>query len=267
MTELDNSPVPDFPALLRLDGRTVVVLGAGQGIGRQAVHAAVACGARVVAVDVEPERVGHVAEELGPNVTPWVGSVTERDEMKRLVADVEGTNQRIDALIDIIGMASYSHILETTEEDWAWHFDICLRHAWLAVQHIGRSMADHGGGAMAFVASVSGLTSAPTHAAYGAAKAGLMSLVRTAAVELGPQAIRVNAVAPGVVWTPRVSAFLGEEGRVRNEANAPLRRVSEPRDIASTLLFLVSDLARCVTGQTVVVDCGVAAKFPYPLGD
>ena len=86
---------------------------------------------------------------------------------------------------------------------------------------------------MVFVASVSGITSAPRHAAYGAAKAGLMSLVRSGAVEFGPLGIRVNAVAPGVVWTPRVSGFLGEEGRERNSANAPLGRVALPEDIAS----------------------------------
>jgi len=114
---------------------------------------------------------------------------------------------------------------------------------------------------------VSGITSAPRHSAYGAAKAGLMSLVRSAAVELGPSNVRVNAVAPGVVWTPRVSGLLGDEGRERNERNAPLRRVAYPADIASALLFLASDLAACVSGQTLVVDCGVGAKFPYPMAD
>ena len=120
---------------------------------------------------------------------------------------------------------------------------------------------------MVFVASVSGITSAPRHAAYGAAKAGLMSLVRTGAVELGPHGIRVNAVAPGVVWTPRVSAYLGEPGRERNIANTPLRRVAQPADIAAALLFLASDLAAYVTGQTLAVDGGVGAKFPYPMAD
>jgi NAD(P)-dependent dehydrogenase (short-subunit alcohol dehydrogenase family) len=117
------------------------------------------------------------------------------------------------------------------------------------------------------VASVSGLTSAPRHAAYGAAKAGLMALVRSAAVELGPAGVRVNAVAPGVVWTPRVSAFLGEDGRARNVANTPLRRVALPADIAAALLFLSSDLAGYVSGQTLIVDGGVAAKFPYPMAE
>ena len=92
-----------------------------------------------------------------------------------------------------------------------------------------------------------------------------MSLVRSGAVELGPLGIRVNAVAPGVVWTPRVSGFLGEEGRARNSANAPLGRVALPEDIASGLLFMASDLAGYVTGHTLVVDGGVGVKFPYPM--
>jgi NAD(P)-dependent dehydrogenase (short-subunit alcohol dehydrogenase family) len=128
-------------------------------------------------------------------------------------------------------------------------------------------MARGGGGVMVFVASVSGMSSAPRHAAYGAAKAGLIALVKSGAVELGPSGVRVNAVAPGVVWTPRVSAFLGEEGRQRNAENAPLRRVAQPADIAAALLYLASDLAGYVSGQTLVVDGGVGAKFPYPMAD
>jgi NAD(P)-dependent dehydrogenase (short-subunit alcohol dehydrogenase family) len=117
---------------------------------------------------------------------------------------------------------------------------------------------------MVFVASASGITGSPGHAPYGAAKAALMALVRSAAVELGPSGVRVNAVAPGVVWTPRVSAFLGEEGRQNNIENTPLRRVAQPSDIAAAILFLASDLAGYVTGQTLLVDGGVGAKFPYP---
>ena len=92
-----------------------------------------------------------------------------------------------------------------------------------------------------------------------------MSLIRTAAVELGPMGVRVNAVAPGMVWTPRVSAYVGEEGRKNNELNTPLRRVALPEDIAAALLFMVSDLSGYVNGQTLVVDGGVSAKFPYPM--
>lgn len=263
MTRTDSTPVPDYPGLLRLDGRCFVVLGAGQGIGRQAAHALASVGARVLCVDKDEGLAADVAAEV--DGIPWVGDATVRSEVERLFADVSARVGRIHGLVDIIGMARYADLVDTDDELWAWHHDIVLRHAFLAVQHAGRAMADAGGGTMVFVASVSGLTSAPRHAAYGAFKAGLMSLVRSAAVELGPRGVRVNAVAPGVVWTPRVSAYLGEEGRARNEANTPLRRVAEPGDIAAAILFLASDLAAYVTGQTLVVDGGVGAKFPYPM--
>jgi NAD(P)-dependent dehydrogenase (short-subunit alcohol dehydrogenase family) len=264
MTRTDDSPVPDYPGLLRLDGRRFIVLGAGQGIGRQASHALAAVGARLACVDQEPDLAADIATEV--NAMPLSGNAYDRDDMARLFDDAGRALGGIDGVVDIIGMARYADLTEMSDEDWNWHFDIVLRHAFLAMQYGGRAMQANGG-AMVFVASVSGITSAPRHSAYGAAKAGLMSLVRTGAVELGPAGIRVNAVAPGVVWTPRVSAFLGEAGRERNIANTPLRRVAQPADIAAALLFLASDLAAYVTGQTLTVDGGVGAKFPYPMAD
>jgi NAD(P)-dependent dehydrogenase (short-subunit alcohol dehydrogenase family) len=264
MTRTDGTEVPDYPGLLRLDGRGFVVIGAGQGIGRQASHALAQAGARLVLVDKDPDLAGDIAAEVGG--TPWSGDATDRAEMGRLAGDAaEALRGRIDGVVDIVGMAQYSALLDTSDELWAWEHDICLRHAWLALQLLGRRMADGGGGAMVFVASVSGITGAPQHSAYGAFKAGLMGLVRSAAVELGPLGVRTNAVAPGVVWTPRVSAYLGEEGRRANSDNTPLRRVALPADIAAGLLFLASDLAGYVNGQVLVVDGGVSAKFPYPL--
>jgi NAD(P)-dependent dehydrogenase (short-subunit alcohol dehydrogenase family) len=217
----------------------------------------------VVCVDVDADRAGEVAAEVGGYAV--VGDATRREDAERVFDEAAGALGGLDGVVDIVGMARYATLLDVDDEEWDWHFDVVLRHAYLAVQLGGRRLTAGAGGVMAFVASVSGLTSAPRHAAYGAAKAGLMALVRSAAVELGPSGVRVNAVAPGVVWTPRVSALLGEEGRARNEANTPLRRVAQPADIAAALLFLCSDLSSYVSGQTIVVDGGVAAKFPYPM--
>jgi NAD(P)-dependent dehydrogenase (short-subunit alcohol dehydrogenase family) len=263
MSTLDGSPVPDYPALLGLDRRCFIVVGAGQGIGRQTAHALGAAGARIVCADADRDRAEAVAAEVRGE--PWVGDVRDRAAVEGLVADAGRALGGLDGLIDIVGEARFGPFLDCTDEDWDWSFGMVLRHAYLAAQIAGRAMVDRGG-VMVFVASVSGLTSAPNHAAYGAAKAGLTSLVRTVAVELGPRGVRANAVAPGAVWTPRVAALLGEEGRARNAANAPLRRIGLPADIAGAILFLVSDLSSYVTGQTLVVDGGVGAKFPYPSG-
>jgi len=263
MSATDVSPVPDYPALLRLDGRGFVVVGAGQGIGRQTAHALAAAGARVVCADVDRDRAGAVAAEVGGS--PWVGDVRTRDAVERLMAEAGRALGRLEGVVDIVGEARFGSFLDCSDEDWEWSFGMVLRHAYLTAQLAGRAMADRGG-VMVFVASVSGLTGAPNHGAYGAAKAGVMSLVRTLAVELGPRGVRANAVAPGAVWTPRVAALLGEDGKARNAANAPLRRIGVPADIASAILFLASDLSAYVSGQTLVVDGGVGAKFPYPSG-
>ncbi len=268
MTRADDTPIADYAHMLRLDGRRYVILGAGQGIGRQAAHALAVNGAQLVCVDMDKAKAEDVAQECGHEAIAWAGDISVRANVERLFSDVgDHFGGRLDGFIDIVGRAQYADIGELTDELWDWHFDQNLRHAWLAMQAATPLLEANGRGEMTFIASASGITSAPRHPAYGAAKAGLMSLVRTAAVELGPKNIRVNAVAPGVVWTPRVSGYLGEKGKARNEANAPLRRVAYPSNIASVLLFLTSDLASYVTGQVISVDGGVGAKFPFPMDD
>lgn len=261
MTSTDDTPVPDYPVLLRLEGRGFIVVGAGQGIGRQTAHALASVGARVFCIDNREDLAKEIADEV--DGVAHAADARDAHDVEAAVAAAQRELGRIDGLVDIVGMAKYMDAMDTSEEDWDWTFGMVLRHAFLFSKAAVRLM--EGPGVMVFVASVSGLTSAPRHAAYGAAKAGLMSWVRSLAIELGPKGIRANAVAPGVVWTPRISEFLGEKGRETQSANAPLRRVALPEDIASAILFLCSDLSSYVTGQTLVVDGGVAVKFPYPM--
>jgi NAD(P)-dependent dehydrogenase (short-subunit alcohol dehydrogenase family) len=265
MTRSDDSAVPNYSQKLRLDGRGFLVVGAGQGIGRQTSHALANCGAKVVCWDVDPDLAHDIAKQV--DGIPVSGDVRERQDVHRVVGEAHNALGRLQGVIDIVGMSRYTALLDADDEDWAWHHDLVLKQAWMVMQECGLVMKDSGGGVMVFVASVSGTVAAPKHAAYGAAKAGLISLVQSGAVELGPYGIRINAVAPGVVWTPRVSAYLGDAGRKRNSDNAPLGRVALPEDIAACLLFLASDLSAYVDGQTLTVDGGVSAKFPYPLPD
>lgn len=269
---LDTSEVPDYAGMLRLDGRGVVVAGAGQGIGRQVTHALAQNGARVLCLDYDTDAATHVAAEV--DGVPATADVRERGDLEDALTTAREEFGRLDAVVDIVGMAKYVPLLQTSDEDWSWTFDMVLRHAYLLAQVGGAIMKDQDRredtghrGAFAFVASASGQSSAPFHAAYGAAKAGLMSLVRTMSVEYGPLGIRANAIAPGFVWTPRIATMVGEEGRERNVANTPLRGIAEPWQIASTLLFLVSDLSSFVSGQVLSVDGATGVKFPYPLGD
>ncbi len=263
MVSVDNSQVPDYAGRLRFDGRNFIVVGAGQGMGRQASHTLKQCGANLVTADLEDARAKEIADEVG--ATAWVGDATRREDVERLVRDAAAAfGGRIDGFIDIIGMARYAEILELSDETFDWEVDICIRHAYLLSQLVGRHMRETGGGGvMTFIASVSALSAAPRHAAYGAMKAGLIAWVKSAAVELAPHGIRVNAVAPGAILTPRMEAVFTEEQVRVNAAEAPLNRMGQPADIAGAALFLSSDLASFITGQTVVCDGGVTAKFPF----
>jgi NAD(P)-dependent dehydrogenase (short-subunit alcohol dehydrogenase family) len=263
VTSPDDTEVPSYPDLLRLEGRGFVVVGAGQGIGRQACHALAQAGASLVCVEVDEGLAIQIADEVGG--TACIADARDRGDVERAVSEAISALGRVHGMVDIVGMARYLDALSTSDEDWDWTFGMVLRHAFLFSQAVGKHMTEAGGGVMTFVASVSGITSAPRHAAYGAAKAGLMSWVRSLAVELGPSGVRTNAVAPGVVWTPRVSGYLGDKGRALQSRNAPLGRVALPADIAAAILYLSSDLASYVNGQTLVVDGGVGVKFPYPM--
>lgn len=263
MAITDDSPVPPYADMLRLDGRGVVVFGAGQGIGRQAAHAAAALGARVACIDIEPERAESVASELGG--TAHAGDATDSESLRRVLGEAADALGRIDALIDVIGMPRYLPILKLSDEDWDFQHDMTLRQAFHAMREGGRLMKETGGGAMAFVSSISGITGAPGHAGYGAAKAGLNSLVRSAGYELARHKIRVNAVAPGLVLTPRMSALRSEETLAGAVQSIPLRRIGQPSDIASALIFLISDLSSYITGQTIAVDGGAMTGFPIDL--
>lgn len=144
MTRTDNSEVPDYLGRLRLDGRAMVVIGAGQGIGRQACHALASAGARVACVDREADLAQDVATEVGG--VAFVGDAVQRREAERLFAEAGLSLGPIHGVVDIVGMAHYANLVEVTDEEWDWHLDIVLRHAYLAMQLGGRAMAAGGGG-------------------------------------------------------------------------------------------------------------------------
>ena len=144
-------------------------------------------------------------------------------------------------LVDIVGIADIRSIPDTDDASWNRNFDLNVRHAYLAIQIGARAMAK--GGSMVFVSSISGTHSIENEVSYGAAKAALNHLVRGAAHELGPQNIRVNAVTPGFVRTPRLLAALSEDFWTGLKTYIPLRRAAEPSDIAKAILFLASDMS------------------------
>jgi NAD(P)-dependent dehydrogenase (short-subunit alcohol dehydrogenase family) len=250
----------------RLDGRGFVVLGAGQGIGRQTCHALSQAGAEVLCVDRESELAAAVAGEIGGQAC--VADVAERRDMENVFTRArQSFGEQFSGLVDIVGIADVRPLADMDDAGWSRQFDLVLRHAYLAIQIGSKTMT--GAGSMVFVSSMSGALSVENQSAYGVAKAGLNHLVHCAAHELGPRNIRINAVAPGFVRTPRLLAALNDDfWRTLND-RIPLRRPATPSDIAKAILFLASDMSTCITGAVVPIDGGVstvAALPPIPPG-
>jgi NAD(P)-dependent dehydrogenase (short-subunit alcohol dehydrogenase family) len=256
-------------AVLDMDGRCALVVGGGQGIGRAAALALARAGARVAVLDAEAERAKAVAEELrglGAGSAALAADVTQAAAAARGVAEAEAALGPLDAVVNIVGSASWGRLLELDDATWERDFAVNLKQHWYVARSAARAWTlARRPGALAVVASVSGLFSAARHGAYGAAKAGLLAFVRTAAEEWWPHAIRVNAVVPGSVRTPRIEA-LWASGGLPQPGPETLERMALPEDVANAALFLVSDLARRVTGQTLVVDGGATTRFPYAMG-
>ncbi|MDB6002907.1 MAG: short-chain dehydrogenase/reductase [Rhizobacter sp.] len=258
-TGLDTSEVPDYAARLRLDGRSFLVGGAGFGMGRQAAHALAQAGARVTCVDIVGERAAAVAAEVGG--TACTADLTRAVDVQRAVNATLDAGGGLNGVVCVIGESRWRAVAKTPDEDWDWAFDQNLRHAFLLLRHAAPVLEQQGGGSFTFVSSISGTTSAPFHSGYGAAKAALIQLARSAAIELRDAGIRVNTVAPGPTATPRMQEAVGAV------ADGTLAGWGATADIAGTLLFLSSGLAGHVTGQTLTVDGGTTSDYPLPIPD
>jgi len=252
--------VVDYTKLLRLDGKGFVVLGAGNGIGVATSRALASAGAKVFCVDIDKDLAEKIAKEV--DGFAGVGDLTNSDDVARLFAEAEQKLGQIDGLADIVGIASFHRIHEFSDEDYDWQDKMVARQAFYAVRAAAPYLEKAGGGSMVFIASTSGLSSAPNQILYGMSKAAVMSMMRSAAVELGPKGIRVNTVSPGATKTPRIAAYT--EVIAENIRRTPLRKVGEVSDIASAILFLSSPLAGHISGQNLTVDGGITQVSAIP---
>jgi len=252
--------------LFGLEGKTALVLGGGFGMGEQCSRWLARAGCDVIVADIIPERAANVAQQvrsLGRRAHEAVGDMCEPSVVDRVLPEAEAALGGIDVLVSIIGEAGWFSVLDTSVEDWKYDQRRNLDYFFYCSQYAARSMVRRGtSGAMCAIASVDGMQSSPMHGAYGAAKAGLISLVKTMAMELGPHGIRVNCVAPGTIKTPRAVARTSPEAvdeRAR-QAGIPLGRAGATDEVAQAVLYLVSDMARYVTGITLPMDGGWLAS-------
>jgi NAD(P)-dependent dehydrogenase (short-subunit alcohol dehydrogenase family) len=247
----------------RLAGKVAIVTGAGSrgpGLGNGKATAILFAreGARVLCVDQAKERgeetVGLI-RSAGGEAVAVAADVTRAEECRAMVADAVARWGGLDILHNNVGIESRKDLLETTEEEWDRVMAVDLKSMLLATQAAVPAMAARGGGSIVCVSSVAALRG-HGRTAYAAAKAGVIGFVRSVAVQLGPQGIRVNAIAPGQVWTPMVEG-LGPEARERRRRASPLGTEGTGWDVAWGAVYLASDEARWVTGQTLVIDAGL----------
>lgn len=257
--------------LFGLQGRKALVVGGGYGMGRETSLHLATVGADVAVADLDLSRAEGVRDEItaiGPRAFALTGDVTDREVARSVVRSAHDALGGLDVVVNIVGAAAYASLMEIDDALWESQQTLNVRQQLNVARAAAELMiAEKTPGAIAMVASVSGIYAAPLHGAYGAAKAALMSLVRTMSQEWGGYGIRVNAVAPDGIATPRVRAGFEARGADMSHLarDTSLKRHGEARDIAGALLFLVSDLGAFVTGQTIIVDGGVHAALPHKM--
>jgi NAD(P)-dependent dehydrogenase (short-subunit alcohol dehydrogenase family) len=244
-------------------GRVVLITGAAGGIGRRLAFRFASLGENVLAQDIAAERLDQVIEEcanLAGKVTRIVADVTDAAGLFAAVAAAVPANHSVDVLIANAGGAFAPTLAQTTVESWDRDIALNLNGARNSVEAVRRGMVAKGKGAIVVIGSVNALL-ALGHPAYSAAKAGLISYVKSLAVEFGKYGIRSNIILPGTVKTPVWQERVNRNPAVFDQLVKwyPLGRVVDPDDIADAAIFLASDSAKAITGAALPVDCGLLA--------
>jgi len=244
----------------RLKGKATIVTGAGKGIGRGIAQVFAAEGAKVLVADIDQRAAQETAEDLGRSgaeavaVRVDVSKAADAEAMARAAIERFG---RIDVLCQNAGIYPEVRIAEMTEADWDHVHAINLKGTFLTVKACLPQMVQQGYGRIVITSSITGpRVGNPGLAHYAATKAGVNGFIRTAAIEFAKQGITINAVEPGNIMTPGMEGQLGADYIRAQEQSIPMGKLGEPEDVAYAMLFLASDEAKYITGQTIVVDGG-----------
>jgi NAD(P)-dependent dehydrogenase (short-subunit alcohol dehydrogenase family) len=247
-----------------MDEKTAIVTGAASGIGRATALQLAAEGATVIVADMDTDGGEATVEAIadsGGSAEFYELNVAELDRFEEVADDVASQHDGIDILVNNAGVLRLSEFQETSESDFDLQIAVNLKGVWNGCQAVVPTMIEQGGGAIVNTASIDGITGAPYHAPYGAAKAAVINLTRTLAVELGRDGIRINSVCPGFIETPPVEHHINarEDPEAKREAMASenaLGRLGDPTEVAECIAFLASDKASFVTGEELTIDAG-----------
>ncbi|MFS2098859.1 SDR family NAD(P)-dependent oxidoreductase [Variovorax sp. Varisp85] len=249
--------------IVSLEGRTIVVTGAGQGIGKAIAELVIDLGGNVVAVDLNPDTLRSAMAELpAARVQQVVGSVTDAALAARAVEEAVARFGGVHGLVNNAGITRPAMIEKMTAQQWQDVIDVHLTGTFFWLQAVGRHMVaraksgDTTGGAIVNISSDAGRKGSIGQVNYAAAKAGMLGITMTAAREWGKHNIRTNSLCFGVVETPMTEVVRGEKFREGMLAQIPLGRWSTPQEVVKTVCFLMSDAASYITGQHLGVNGG-----------
>lgn len=251
----------EHPGRYQLDGKVVVVTGAGQGLGEATARVTGELGARVVVLDIDDGLAGRTAESLasaGIEALPIACDVADDREVERAARAVEERLGGCNGLVNNAGIIGWTPLEELSVDEWDRVMQVNVRGAFLCTKHFGRSMITRGAGAIVNVASVAGTVPEPGAGAYAPSKAALIMLARQTATEWGGYGIRANAISPGIMRTPMAEAFNSDPDAYRRRLEMiAVHRIGDPEEVARAIAFLLSDAGSYVSGQNLEVDGGL----------
>jgi NAD(P)-dependent dehydrogenase (short-subunit alcohol dehydrogenase family) len=253
-----------FSAMFDLTGKGALVIGGGGGIGSAIAHAFADFGARVAIADLSPDTAQAVANSCQRNSAGIAVfraiDVTNPDQVNQVVSEIEAELGKIDILVNSAGINIRKDVIDYTPEEWFWIINTNLSGVFFVTQAVARGMLARGYGRVISIGSVSSLMGHPQHAPYAATKGGVAIMTKAMATEWATKGVTINAIGPAYTVTGLITELMNNPVKYREILETiPMGRLGRPEDIVGAAVYLASDAASFVTGQTIYVDGGRTA--------